>query len=472
MDRAATPSGEGWKVGDEHGEDRAVSRRARTAKIAQVAARHTVREAAGAVRRPFLDDDERRRARDERVLRLADDLVDTLGSMKGVAMKLGQIVSLLNFGISSAEARDEFARRLQPLFSQARPVSTATMLKVMDQEWGSARRMVRHVDPEPMAVASLGQVYRGVLDDGREVAIKVQYPWIKPAVRADLKNLQLIVKLRSRVYPVQGLEFVVDEVCRQIELELDYRQELVNHVEVHRSHLGHPVFHIPDPVVELCTDKILVTELIHGTSLDAIGQLAASDRDRIGEAIYRFYCGSLYSSGHFCADPHPGNIVVEDDGRVAFLDFGLFVRMTAAEIDVERRAVRAAMDGDAQATHRYGREAGFIIDDDALPPEEALAYVRAAAGWYLLPGCTTITRKTVHRALQEAMMPQSSFQDGIFAQQMPRNHAFSRRTEMSVVALLGTLEATASWHGIAREWIFGDAPSTDMGRTIALWQPA
>ena len=447
------------------GEEHTVSRRARTAKIAQLAARHSARQAAGAVRRPFQDEDDRRRARDERVLRLADDLVETLGSMKGAAMKLGQVISLLNFGISSAEARAEFTRRLQPLFSQARPVPPGAMFKVMDREWGQARHGVRHVDPDPFAVASLGQVYRGVLEDGRDVAIKVQYPWIKPAVRADLKNLRLIVKLRSRVYPVKGLEFVVEEVCRQIELELDYGQEFANHLEVYQAYRGHPIFHIPEPIGDLSTDQILVTELVEGTPLDAVGRLPAAARDHLGEAIYRFYCGSLYTAG-----PHPGNIIVEHDGRVAFLDYGLFVRMTEFEIDVERRAVRAAMDGDGVATHRYGREAGFIIDDDALPPEAVLEYVRAAAGWYLLPGRKTITSRDVHRSLQEAMMPQSSFQEGIFAQQMPSTHAFSRRTEMSVFALLGTLEAIASWYDIAREWIDGFPPATPMGRRIADWQ--
>lgn len=453
-------------------DDRVVSRRARTAKLANVAARHSARQAVGAVRRPFLDEDERRRERDERVLRLADDLVDTLGSMKGAAMKLGQVVSLLNFGISSAQARTEFARRLQPLFSQARPVPPGAMFKVMTQEWGSRGSRVSHVDPDPFAVASLGQVYRGVLDDGRDVAVKVQYPWIKPAVRADLKNLRLIVKLRSRVYPIKGLEYVVDEVCRQIELELDYAQEFANHLEIYQTYRGHPIFHIPEPIGELSTDKVLVTELVQGTTLDAISDPSPEDRDHLGEAIYRFYCGSLYTAGHFCADPHPGNIIVERDGRVAFLDYGLFVRMTDAEIDVERRAVRAAMEGDGVATHRFGREAGFIVDDDALSPETVLEYVRAVAGWYLLPGRKTITSRDVHRSLQEAMMPQSSFQEGIFAQQMPSNHAFSRRTEMSVFALLGTLEASASWHDIACEWINGTPPSTPMGRRIADWRLA
>lgn len=443
-----------------------VSRRARTAKMA----RHSARQAAGAVRRPFLDEDERRRDRDERVLRLADDLVATLGSMKGAAMKLGQVVSLLNFGITSAEARAEFSRRLQPLFSQARPVPPSAMFRVMDQEWGARRHRVGHVEPEPFAVASLGQVYRGVLDDGREVAVKVQYPWIKPAVRADLKNLRLLVKLRSRIYPVKGLDHVVEEVCRQIELELDYRQEFVNHLEVHQTYRGHPIFHIPEPIGELSTDKILVTEFISGTTLDAVDRLASADHDYLGEAIYRFYCGSLYTAGHFCADPHPGNIIVGDDGRVAFLDYGLFIRMTPAEIGVERRAVRAAMDGDGVATHRFAREAGFIIDDDALPPEAVLEYVRTAAGWYLLPGRKKILSRDVHRSLQEAMMPQSSFQDGIFAQQMPSKHAFSRRTEMSVLGLLGTLESCAPWHDIAREWIDDASPSTDMGRLIADWK--
>lgn len=447
---------------------RGASRVSRTTQLGKVAARQAARQAVDAARRPFQSEEEQARARDEQMLRLADDLVDTLGSMRGAAMKLGQIISVLNFGLSSKDARAEFTRRLEPLFNAAPPVSNATMFKLLDKEFGPVgRRLLADIDEVPVATASLGQVYRGTLSDGRPVAIKIQYPFARDAVRADLKNMAMLVRLRRPFYPVPGLDEVMEEVREQIEAELDYRLELDNHRSVYEAHRGHPVFAIPAPIDELCSARILVTEYVEGTALHHFSPADQADRDRLGEAIYRFYAGNIYTTGRFCADPHPGNILVRDDGRLAFLDFGLFVRMSPADLECQRAILAAAMKGDADTTHSLTRQAGFITDAEVMPPEMTMDYMRAVAGWYLLPGVVQITDKVAYKALSQAMLPRSDFRDGIFAQRMLGPHAFARRTEMSVCALLGSLESTNNWHDIAAEWAFGHPPATEMGRAIA-----
>lgn len=445
-------------------------RAARSARLGKVAARQAARQAAGVLRKPFLSDAQQAAARDEQMLRLADDLVSTLGSMKGAAMKLGQIVSLLNFGLSSAAARDEFSQRLAPLFSAAAPVDNEALFAVIASELGARRSLLASIEEQPIAAASLGQVYRGTLVDGRRVAIKVQYPSARASVRADLKNLSLLVRLRKPVYPLPGLDEVVLEVRRQVEMELDYRREWACHRAVYEMHRGHPVFVIPEPIDELCTDRVLVTEYVDGEQLGHLEPTDQAQRDRLGEAIYRFYCGNIYTTGHFCADPHPGNIIALDDGRVAFLDFGLYIQMSEQETALQRGVLSAVMTGDAQTAHALIRQAGFITDPQALPPEMALDYMRAVAGWYLLPGVVQITDKVAYKALTQAMMPRSDYGSGIFRQRMLGPHAFSRRTEMSVCALLGTLGSSACWHDIAAEWAIGAPPSTAMGRDIARWQ--
>lgn len=450
--------------------DRPTDRAARGARVGQVAARAAARRATSAIREPFLSEEQKAQARDEQMLRLADDLATTLGTMKGAAMKLGQLLSLLNFGLSSAQARDEFARRLSPLFSRAPTVDNALMFRLMDSEWGALRDRVRSVDPEPLATASLGQVYRATLTDGREVAVKVQYPWARSAVRADLKNLALLVRLRARAYPVKGLQAVVAEVSRQITAELDYRRELSNHRAVYEAHRDHPVFVIPEPINELCTERILVTEYLAGTELHHLTDVDQTVRDHIGEAVFRFYCANIYGSGEFCADPHPGNILCLPDNRVGFVDFGLYVRMDEDEVELERSVLAAVMRGDAQTAHRLASVAGFIVDAEALPPEMALQYMRAVAGWYLTPGLVQVTDKVAYKALSQAMLPQSDYRSGIFKQRMHSAHAFSRRTEMSVCALLGTLQARGRWHDIASEWALKAEPATDMGQQIARWR--
>ncbi|WP_029118308.1 MULTISPECIES: AarF/ABC1/UbiB kinase family protein [unclassified Mycobacterium] len=450
--------------------DQPTDRAARGARVGQVAARAAARAATSAVRQPFLSEEQKAQARDEQMLRLADDLAATLGTMKGAAMKLGQLLSLLNFGLSSAQTRDEFSRRLSPLFSRAPAVDNAVMFRLMDSEWGARRGRVRTIEPEPVATASLGQVYRARLTDGRDVAVKVQYPWARSAVRADLKNLALLVRLRAGAYPVRGLNAVVAEVSRQITAELDYRRELTNHRAVFEAHREHPVFVIPEPIDELCTDRVLVTEYLDGTQLHHLTDVDQTVRDHIGEAVFRFYCANIYTSGEFCADPHPGNILHLPDNRIGFVDFGLYVRMSRAEVDLERSVLKAVMRGDAATAHRLASVAGFIVDAEALPPVMALEYMRAVAGWYLTPGLSQVTDKVAYKALSQAMLPQSDYRSGIFKQRMHSAHAFSRRTEMSVCALLGTLQAQSRWHDIASEWALDAAPATEMGQQIARWR--
>lgn len=447
------------------------SRAIRTTRLGNVVARQAVRQAAGTLRKPFLSEEERIAARDEQMLRFADDMVATLGSMRGAAMKLGQIISLLNFGLSSQQARAEFSRRLAPLFSSAPAVANEVMYRVIDRELGSAgRNLLASVDDEPVATASLGQVYCGTLRDGRRVAIKVQYPSARDAVRADLKNMALLVRLRKPVYPVPGLDEVMAEVRGQIEMELDYRREWASHRAVYEEHRGHPIFVIPEPIDELCTDRVLVTEYVEGTQLHKFTPADDTQRDRIGEAIFRFYCGNIYTTGSFCADPHPGNILVLDDGRIAFLDFGLYIRMSEQAAGAERAILAAAMNGDAAAAHTLTCRAGLITDAEAAPPETTLAYMHAVAGWYLLPGDVQITEKIAYKSLSQAMLPRSDYRAIIFQDRTLSAHAFSRRTEMSVCALLGTLEAAGRWHDIVSEWAFDAPPATDMGREIARWR--
>jgi predicted unusual protein kinase regulating ubiquinone biosynthesis (AarF/ABC1/UbiB family) len=441
-------------------------------RLGGVGARHLSRQAVSRVSEPFRSERQREAARDEQILALASDLVTTLGSMKGAAMKLGQVISVLNFGLSSAAARTEFSQRLAPLFNQAPAVADAEMFRILDAELGARRSLIATIETPPVAAASLGQVYRAILTDGRRVAIKVQYPSARASVRADLKNLGLIVKLYSRANRLAnlGLDDVVAEVAEQISAELDYEKELTNHDQVWRAHRDHPVFVIPEPITDLCTARVLVTDYLEGQDLSRLTADDHVDRDRLGEAIYRFYCGSIYTTGHFCADPHPGNIVLLPDARVGFVDFGLFVRMRPAEINVEKGVLAAVMTGDAVGAHRLAQEAGFIVDTESMPAQLTMDYIHAVAGWYLTPGTVRITDKVAYRCLSQAMLPGSHFGTGIFRQQMQRAHAFSRRTEMSVCALLGTLGAEGRWRDIAAEWILGAEPATEMGRQISSWQ--
>ena len=187
--------------------------------------------------------------------------------------------------------------------------------------------MFDEFDEEPIAAASIGQVYRARLHDGREVAVKVQYPGVAAAVRADMQNLGLILRLAKRIAPGMDPKAIGEEIRSRIGEELDYELEAQNQRTLARIFRGHPFIVIPDVITSLSHERIMVSEYVHGAGFEELKTRPQEERDRIGEMIFRFYFSCLYRHGQFSGDPHPGNSMLLDDGRMAFFDFGLFKRM-------------------------------------------------------------------------------------------------------------------------------------------------
>lgn len=439
----------------------------RAAALGKVVAGHAVRSAITTAIKPVAADVAARRDAD--ILRFADDLVAVAGSMKGAAQKLGQLLSVVDVGITSASARDEFTARLAPLFDNAPRVPDATMHTALERALGSRRARIVSIDAGAVASASIGQVYRGRLDDGRTVAIKIQYPDIASKVRADLKNLQLVTKLASKKMPASNTQAIVAEVQRQMIKEVDYRTELAHHQRIFDAFRGHPAWRIPEPIAELCTEQVLVTEYLDGVPFDSLGGEDQPVRDRVGEAIYRFYCGEMYRTGFFCADPHPGNIMLLPDGRVGFVDFGLCMDMDPEDAEVQRKVFRALLTGDDDEAFELAVAAGFLADPEAMERSAATEYIRAVSSWHLADGSLRMTPDIARRSVADAVLPSSKFYDGIRHQRLVETHAMARRTEMCVAALLGKLGAEAPWSAIAREYLGLADAATPMGEGIEIW---
>jgi predicted unusual protein kinase regulating ubiquinone biosynthesis (AarF/ABC1/UbiB family) len=443
---------------------------ARGQKIGRVVAGHAVRSATGKLIGSKADADARARKQDEHILRFADELVMVAGTMKGAALKLGQFLAMFDLGLSSEATREEFTARLAPLFDRAPAVDDKAMMAVLESSLGPARMARLEVEPTPIAAASIGQVYLGTLDGDRRVAVKVQYPHVKSSVRADLKNLALIVKMGRSRMPAANLDDVVAEVSRRILAELDYVAELANHQRVHDFYVEHPAWRIPRPYAEVSTDQVLVTEYLDGIGFAEARGLPAEARDRIGEAVYRFYCGGVYARGEFCADPHPGNVLVRADGKVGFLDFGLYLAMDESDVVLQRNIFGALIEGRDEDVYRLAVDGGFILDEEAMSMDEFAEYMRMVAGWHLSPQRSTVTAEVARRTFARAVLPGSGHFRQIQRQGLLEAHVFSRRTELSVCELLGQLEATAPWGSIVREWIYDDvAASTPMGVEIENW---
>lgn len=435
--------------------------------MGKVVAGHAVRSAITTAIKPVAADVAARRDAD--ILRFADDLVAVAGSMKGAAQKLGQLLSVVDVGITSSSVRDEFTARLAPLFDNAPRVPDETMHRALDRELGGRRARIVSIEPGAIASASIGQVYRARLDDGRMVAVKIQYPDIASKVRADLKNLQLIAKLASKKMPASNSQAIVAEVQRQMIKEVDYRTELAHHQRICDTFREHPGWRIPEPITELCTEHVLVTEYLDGVPFDGIIDADQPLRDRVGEAIYRFYCGEMYRTGFFCADPHPGNIMLLPDGRVGFLDFGLCMDMDAEDAEVQRKVFRALLSGNDDEAFELAVAAGFLADPQAMERSAATEYIRAVSSWHLEDGSLRMTPDIARRSVADAVLPSSKFYDGIRNQRLVETHTMARRTELCVAALLGKLGAEAPWSAIAREYLGLSGIATPLGEAIEIW---
>jgi hypothetical protein len=188
------------------------------------------------------------------------------------------------------------------------------------------------------------------------------------------------------------------------------------------------------------------------------------ERDRFGEIVYRFCFGSIYHLRHFNADAHPGNYVWMDDGRVAFLDFGMTKQLDDDQIELEVVAIRAVLDDDPEKLREALADLGFLAKPKRVEAERLMAHVRAIGGWYLEDGERTIDSDYVMGVMTAVTDPRSEFYAVMRRENLPANELMGRRMEFGVLAVLGQLEATRNWMRIGAEWWFGDEPATELGR--------
>ena len=354
------------------------SRISRTARVSSLAAGQAARHLGTRATNLARSEEGRSAALERRHIEAAEQIVTALGTMKGAAMKLGQVMSFLDVGLVPEEHREEFQRKLGALRDAAPKVRFNDMRKVIESELDEPLKdTFAEFDPEPIAAASIGQVYRAELHDGREVAVKVQYPGVAAAVRADMQNLGIILRLMKRIAPGLDVKATAEEIRSRIGDELDYELEATNQRSLARIFRNHPFIVVPDVVTRLSREKVMVSDFVHGVGFDAVKETDQATRDRVGEIVFRFYFGCMYRHGQFSGDPHPGNFLLLGDDRVAFLDFGLFKVMPRHLLELELERQRAGHEGDAQRLYDIFVRGRAAQQAGALPPRQgALAVPR------------------------------------------------------------------------------------------------
>jgi predicted unusual protein kinase regulating ubiquinone biosynthesis (AarF/ABC1/UbiB family) len=445
------------------------SRARRTATVATLAASEAVKQFGTRAANVTRGEESSQAALAKRQLETAKQIVAVLGTMKGAAMKLGQVMSFLDVGLVPEEHRDEFQRELAKLRDAAPTVSFKQMKRVIEDD---LEEPIAHVfskfDEEPIAAASIGQVYRATLSgDGREVAVKVQYPGVASAVRADLQNLDMIMRLLKRMTPGLDVKAIAEEIRERIGEELDYELEAQNQRSLARIFAGHPFIVVPDVVSSLTRERVMVSDFVTGVGFEELKGRPQAERDRIGEIVFRFFLGCLYRHRQFSGDPHPGNFLLQDDGRVAFLDFGLFKRMDAGPVELELACQRAVVEGDAATLHALLAKSGFLPQPERVNPDHLLAFIGDAIWWYTTDETVALTPEIATHVMIESSDPRSSHFREMRHQQMRPEHLFGRRMEMLTLAVLSQLRGEANWHRIAREWMYGDEPVTELGEAEA-----
>jgi predicted unusual protein kinase regulating ubiquinone biosynthesis (AarF/ABC1/UbiB family) len=437
----------------------------RAAKVAGVAVGQGARNYATKTANLTRDAEGRRAAAEKRQVDAAEQIVDVLGQMKGAAMKVGQVASFIDTGAFPPEFQERIQAKLAELRDAAPRVSFERMRAVVEDDLGERLGDVfAEFQEEAVAAASIGQVYRARLHDGRDVAVKVQYPGVAKAVRADLQNLGLIMRVAKRIAPGMDAKAMTAEIRERLTDELDYEHEAQQHRAFARTWRGHPFIYVPAVVTDLSTEHVLVSEWVDGIGFEEVKGQDRATRDRFGEIIFRFFFGSLYRNGHFSGDPHPGNYRLMPDGRVAFIDFGMTKRVAREDIDAEVEALRAVMDGDVEGLHRRLAAMGFFDPDDELVTAEAVfEHFHDVTGWYNEDREVTVDRALVAQTLIDFGDPRSRHWQLMRRETMPPQAMLARRMEALTLGVLGQLEATANWHRIAREWLFGDPPSTELG---------
>ena len=312
-------------------------------KLAGMTATLAGRYAGHAIANGFRSAEARDQARGKLDAAAGAHLAQTLGELKGAVMKLGQIASQ-----AASILPAEIAEPLKRLQKDAPPMPFAVIRKQIDRGLGKAAKQFRRIEHKPYAAASIGQVHRAMLHDGREVVIKVQYPGVAESCDTDLGQLKLALRM-ARIIRVdkEVLDDLFDEIRARLHEELDYVQEARNIGLFRDFYSADPHIVIPATVPELCSKHVLTMILERGDHLEQAGaSYELERRNAIAHRLFEFMCRSVFELHAVHADPNPGNFACRPDGSLVIYDFGCIKRLERGSVEAYRDTVRGALSQD------------------------------------------------------------------------------------------------------------------------------
>lgn len=444
------------------------SRSARSARLAALATRRASASAVHRARRVFASAERRAVLDTAHQLRSAADVAAALGQMKGALMKLGQMASYLDESLP-APMREALAA----LQHDAPPMTPELAAGVVHAELGAHPETVfAEWDPVPIAAASIGQVHRAMTHDGRAVAVKVQYPGVDTAMRADLDNTDLLFRVISMGFPGLDAATVVEELRVRLTEELDYRLEAANQQLFAAWYAEHPFIHVPAVDTALSSQRVLTTELVSGARFDELLTWSQQERDLAAETIFRFVFRSIYRIAAFNGDPHPGNYLFHGNGRVTFLDFGLVKHYEPADVRLFSDLIVAmCFERDGGHFRRLVEAAGILTPNAPVSDEQVVEYFGHFYEFVREDCAVTFDPEYASQSLRRMFDLTSPSAAIAKVSNVPSAFVVTQRINLGLHALLGQLHATANWRRIAEElWPFAHgASSTPLGEAEAAW---
>ncbi|WP_116213776.1 ABC1 kinase family protein [Streptomyces olivoreticuli] len=406
--------------------------------------------------------------------RTAEQLFATLGQLKGGAMKLGQALSVFESALPEQVA-GPYRAALTKLQEAAPPMPTKSVHAALAERLGpNWRELFEEFEDQPAAAASIGQVHRAVWHDGREVAVKVQYPGAGEALLSDLTQLGRFARLLGPLIPGIDIKPLISELRDRVAEELDYELEARAQAAHAREFASDPDVTVPEVVHQ--SDQVLVTEWMEGVPLsEVIADGTQEQRDRAGQLLARFLFSGAARTGLLHADPHPGNfrLLTGDapDGppekwRLGVLDFGTVDRLPQGLPPTIGTALRLTLDGDAEAVHELLRDEGFVKPEIELDPGAVLDY--------LLPIIEpaqvaefTFTRGWMRAQATRIADPRSPAYQLGRQLNLPPAYLLIHRVTTSTIGVLCQLGATVRLRDEMEAWVPGFAAADESQETPA-----
>jgi hypothetical protein len=383
----------------------------------------------------------------------AEQIFSVLGELKGGAMKFGQALSVFE-SVLPDDIAGPYRESLTKLQDSAPPMAVESIHEVLAESLGENwRDRFQSFNDTPAAAASIGQVHKAIWHDGREVAVKVQYPGASGALLADLQQLSRLGRLFAGFFPGIDIRAILRELTDSVAQELDYLHESKIQRKFAVGFDGDPEYYVPH--VLAAAENVIVTEWVDGKSLARIIESGTQqERDRFGEMYFRFLLSGPSRVGFLHADPHPGNYKVMPDGRLAILDFGATAELPDGLPMAMGTLLKIAIDGDSETVVAGLRREGFIRPGIELDAQSLLDYL----GPFTEPAQVPIfkhNREWIREQFERTADPRNSDWSIGMKINLPPNYVLIHRVWLGSIGVLCQLESEFSVRDEFAKWVPG-----------------